>query len=129
MGNPFHRMIAQAVVITIVISVTINLIFIYIDKQPVGVLSTLLPFFPAIVSILFYLQLARYFSKGSKTFNQKYLLLSTVKLFINVAIFVAILLANLLQPIVLILLYLTTYLVLLIHEVVMLTRLVKKRQI
>lgn len=120
-------MIVQVVVITILISVIINLAFVYFAKQPVGALSILLPFFPAVVSIFFYLQLARYFSKGSKIFNQKYLLLSTVKLFVNVAIFVIILLANLLQPVVLISLYLTTYLVLLIHEVVMLTRLIKKR--
>jgi len=127
MGNPFHRMIVQVVVITILISVIINLALVYFAKQPVGALSILLPFFPAVVSIFFYLQLARYFSKGSKIFNQKYLLLSTVKLFVNVAIFVIILLANLLQPVVLISLYLTTYLVLLIQEVVMLTRLIKKR--
>jgi|AMWB02.1.fsa_nt_gi hypothetical protein len=127
MGNPFHRMIAQVVVITIVVSVIINLYFVYIYKQPVGVLSTMLPFFPAVVSIIFYLQLARFFSKDSKNFNQKYLLFSTAKLFINVAIFVVILLAGLLKPVVLISLYLTTYFVLLTHEVVMLTRLIKKR--
>ena len=127
MGNPFHRVIAQVVVITIVVSVIINLYFVYIYKQPVGVLSTMLPFFPAVVSIIFYLQLARFFSKDSKNFNQKYLLFSTAKLFINVAIFVVILLAGLLKPVVLISLYLTTYFVLLTHEVVMLTRLIKKR--
>jgi len=127
MGNPFHRMIAQVVVITIVVSVIINLYFVYIYKQPVGVLSTMLPFFPAVVSIIFYLQLARFFSKDSKNFNQKYLLFSTAKLFINVAIFVVILLAGLLKPVVLISLYLNTYFVLLTHEVVMLTRLIKKR--
>ena len=127
MGNPFHRMIAQVVVITIVVSVIINLYFVYIYKQPVGVLSTMLPFFPAVVSIIFYLQLARFVSKDSKNFNQKYLLFSTAKLFINVAIFVVILLAGLLKPVVLISLYLTTYFVLLTHEVVMLTRLIKKR--
>ncbi|GEM_PF-761109 len=120
-------MIAQVVVITIVVSVIINLYFVYIYKQPVGVLSTMLPFFPAVVSIIFYLQLARFFSKDSKNFNQKYLLFSTAKLFINVAIFVVILLAGLLKPVVLISLYLTTYFVLLTHEVVMLTRLIKKR--
>lgn len=86
----------------------------------------LIPFIPAIINSLFIIKLNSILKLSPNVFFRKYMILSALKFIVNLFVFILLIVAFKSKPIPIIIVYLLTYFVLFIQEIIEIQLLIRK---
>lgn len=114
---------------TILVVFIVLAIFLFIKFYSVGEFTFFLyfiPFIPAIINSLFIVKLNHLLKLSPNVFFRKYMILSAVKFMVNLFVFILLIVAFKAKPVPIIIVYLSTYFILFIQEIVEIQSLIRK---
>lgn len=114
---------------TILVAFVVLAIFLFITFYSVDVFPFflyLIPFIPATINSLFIVKLIYLLKLSPNVFLRKYMILSAVKFMVNLFVFIVLIVAFKSKPVPIIIVYLLTYFVLFIQEIIEIQSLIRK---
>jgi len=113
----------------ILVAFVVLAIFLFITFYSVSAFPLfiyLIPFIPAAINSLFIVKLNYLLKLTPNLFFRKYMILSTVKFIVNLFVFILLIVAFKTKPVPIIIVYLLTYFVLFIQEIIEIQSLIRK---